>query len=87
MRGGQGRCWALPWGGVLADTLGWRWEFGVQVPVVAACLVVGVFVIPDDLGLAGRKRKTVREAMRTFDVRGSVLLLGVVTCLILGLVC
>ncbi len=74
-------------GGVLADTIGWRWEFGVQVPVIAACLAIGVFVIPDDLGLAGRKIQTVREAMRTFDVRGSILLSSALACLILGLVC
>jgi MFS family permease len=73
-------------GGAMADYLGWRWEFGVQVPFVAACLVVAVLVVPDDLGLAGREKQTLREALRTFDFQGSVLLSSSVTFLILGLV-
>ena len=73
-------------GGVMADCLGWRWEFGVQVPVLAAGLVVAVATVPDDLGLAGRGKKPLLEAMKTFDFRGSALMSTSVTALILGLV-
>ena len=73
-------------GGAMADYLGWRWEFGVQVPVVVLCLLVASFVIPNDLGLNGGEKKTLREAMRTFDFKGSILMSTSVTFLILGLV-
>lgn len=73
-------------GGAMADYLGWRWEFGVQVPILLACLVVASIVLPDNLGLYGRKRQTFLEAMRTFDLKGSFLMSTSVTFLILGLV-
>lgn len=73
-------------GGAMADYLGWRWEFGVQVPVVVFCLVVAALVVPSDLGLHGKEKQTIREAMRTFDFKGSVLMASSVTFLILGLV-
>jgi predicted MFS family arabinose efflux permease len=73
-------------GGAMADYLGWRWEFGVQVPVVVACLVVAVLAVPSDLGLGGKQKQTLREAMRTFDFKGSILMSSSVTFLILGLV-
>ncbi|KAL2168223.1 hypothetical protein VTG60DRAFT_282 [Thermothelomyces hinnuleus] len=72
-------------GGAMADYLGWRWEFGVQVPVIVLCLIVAVLVVPSDLGLGGREKQTLREAMRTFDFKGSILMSSSVTFLILGL--
>ncbi|MEY9890864.1 MFS family permease [Catenulispora sp. MAP5-51] len=33
-------------GGLLVDTLGWRWVFGVNVPVGVVALVGGVFLLP-----------------------------------------
>lgn len=72
-------------GGLMADTLGWRWEFGVQVPPILFCMVIGYIVIPDDLGLHGR-RESFWEAMAAFDFRGSILLTLSTTSLILGLV-
>ncbi|KAJ4294796.1 hypothetical protein N0V88_005030 [Collariella sp. IMI 366227] len=72
-------------GGVMADYLGWRWEFGVQVPLVVIVLVVSTVVVPDDLGLHGKQKKTLREALQTFDFKGSILMSTSVTFLILGL--
>lgn len=73
-------------GGAMADYFGWRWEFGVQVPLLVVCLAVAILVVPEDLGLYGKKRQTLLEAMRTFDFKGSVLMSSAVTFLILGLV-
>ncbi|KAK0629622.1 major facilitator superfamily domain-containing protein [Bombardia bombarda] len=73
-------------GGMMADYLGWRWEFGIQVPLVAVSLVIAIVTIPHDLGLYGAKSVSVREAMRTFDFKGSILMSSSVTFLILGLV-
>ncbi|KAK4226171.1 putative transporter-like protein 1 [Podospora fimiseda] len=72
-------------GGAMADYLGWRWEFGVQVPLIMACLGIAVWVVPSDLGLYGKRRKTLQEAMKTFDFKGSALMSSSVTALILGL--
>ena len=36
-------------GGLLVDTLGWRWVFGVNVPVGVVALVGGVFLLPRTL--------------------------------------
>ena len=73
-------------GGAMADTLGWRWEFGVQVPIVAVGVILAIIAVPADLGLQGRERQTLRTAMSTFDFKGSLLLTPAITFLILGLV-
>ncbi|KAI1082694.1 major facilitator superfamily domain-containing protein [Whalleya microplaca] len=72
-------------GGVMADKLGWRWEFGIQVIPIGLCLAIAVLGIPADLGLQTGKAKTFAEAMKTFDHLGSLLLITSVTFLILGL--
>lgn len=73
-------------GGLMADRLGWRWEFGVQVPILLLTLVVIVFALPENLGLYGNHRESLRESLRSFDFKGSFLLTLAVTFLILGLV-
>ncbi|KAM3457140.1 hypothetical protein MY3296_001192 [Beauveria thailandica] len=71
-------------GGTLAEALGWRWEFGVQVPPLLLCLVVASKAIPADLGIADEPVK-VWQALQKFDVKGSLLLTTSVSSLILGL--
>lgn len=71
-------------GGIMADKLGWRWEFGVQVPALVFLFAFTATSIPDDLGLKG-KRGTFREAMEIFDFKGTILLATSTTFLILGL--
>lgn len=71
-------------GGLMADSLGWRWEFGIQVFPIVLCLVVAVFGIPRDLGLQD-KHQTFKQAMKKFDFKGSILLTTSTTFLILGL--
>lgn len=72
-------------GGFMADYLGWRWEFGIQVPPLLLCVGVSMLTIPSDLGLHSRKRETFLQAMRSFDFKGSTLLTSAITFLILGL--
>lgn len=72
-------------GGLMADTLGWRWEFGVQVPAILACLAAAIVFIPSDIGVQGEK-ETFMQAMGLFDFKGSILLTMSTTFLILGLV-
>lgn len=71
-------------GGAMAEALGWRWEFGIQVPPLLVCLLVSAIAIPADLGVSG-ERKSVMQAVKEFDVKGSILLTTAVCFLILGL--
>lgn len=72
-------------GGAIADHLGWRWEFGVQIPGLVLCLIVAVFTLPGDLGI-NRTHKTLKETLRAFDYKGSITLTTTVTCFILAIV-
>lgn len=84
---GVGSALGAALGGAIADNLGWRWEFGVQLPALAACLLIACFTVPSDLGLPkGTQTKSLWEAMKVFDYRGSILLTTSITFLILGLV-
>lgn len=84
---GVGSTMGAALGGAIADSLGWRWEFGVQVPLIAACVVGSCFTVPRKLGLAaGVEKKTLWEAMKVFDFKGSLLLTTSITFLILGIV-
>lgn len=69
----------------MAETLGWRWEFGVQVPVLALCLGISLIALPRDIGLQ-EDSKSVWIALREFDIKGSILLATSTTGLIMGLV-
>jgi hypothetical protein len=72
---------------MLADHLGWRWEFGIQVPPLLLCLAAAIAVIPADLGRAeSGAGADVMGSLRAFDFAGSVLLTVAVTCFVLGLV-
>ncbi|KAM3065796.1 hypothetical protein ACMFMF_010724 [Clarireedia jacksonii] len=71
-------------GGAIADHLGWRWEFGVQVPGLVICLIVSYFTVPSELGRS-KEHKTIRESLRVFDYRGSFFLTSTVTFFILAI--
>jgi hypothetical protein len=84
---GVGSALGAALGGAIADHLGWRWEFGIQIPALVACLLIACFTVPRNLGLAdGVQKKSLWDAMKVFDYRGSILLTLSITFLILGLV-
>jgi MFS family permease len=72
-------------GGVIAESIGWRWCFLLQVPVSVLALVVGYFVLenpPCIVPVLDPKRPFL-SAMRRLDLSGAfVLVLGLVTQLL-----
>lgn len=61
-------------GGILADLLGWRWIFGIQVPFLTMLPILSWFTVPEDLGRAGSVKHTLREAFASFDYLGTGLI-------------
>jgi MFS family permease len=85
---GVGSVMGAATGGLIAEAVGWRWTFGIQVPILLSCLVVSMMAIPSDLGKSvSLQVESTLESLRTFDWIGSLLLTLLLTCLILGLVC
>ncbi|KAL5116470.1 hypothetical protein ACEQ8H_005591 [Pleosporales sp. CAS-2024a] len=84
--GGGSACGAA-FGGFLCDKLGWRMTFAIQVPFLVALLINAFFTTPATLGpnLAKSSGLGIRDAIKGFDVAGSLLLTGSVAFLILGL--
>jgi EmrB/QacA subfamily drug resistance transporter len=65
-----------PLGGIIADTVGWRWIFLINLPIGIIVLVWGWFMLPRSEG--------VKDAPR-LDVAGSVLLGVFLVCLLVPL--
>ncbi|KAK2067025.1 hypothetical protein P8C59_000794 [Phyllachora maydis] len=72
-------------GGLMVDTLGWRWGFGIQVPILFVNLIVAIVAVPPGIGLHGKTKESVGDAMRAFDFAGSLSMATAVVFLILGL--
>lgn len=83
---GTGSALGAAAGGWLVETVGWRWEFGIQVPLLVLIFAASFVAIPHDIGLRGKPRKTVRQVLREFDLRGSGLLTVATAAFILGVV-
>ncbi|SFE18447.1 Major Facilitator Superfamily protein [Actinacidiphila alni] len=62
-------------GGLLVSTLGWRWVFGINVPIGAVALVAGHYLLP---------RTRERQRVDGFDRAGVALLAVATTALLLG---
>ncbi|KAK8042608.1 hypothetical protein PG994_013091, partial [Apiospora phragmitis] len=73
-------------GGMIAEHWGWRWSFGIQVPLLAVAFIICLFAIPKDLGRRC-STKTVREALGDFDPKGSLSLTTSISAFILALPC
>ncbi|KAF4551261.1 MFS-type transporter-like protein 7 [Elsinoe fawcettii] len=84
---GLGSASGAAFGGYLCDTLGWRWAFGVQVPLILIGAVLAYFFTPAHLGPMFIKSSSgsAFEALKKFDWLGSALLITTVSSLILAL--
>jgi EmrB/QacA subfamily drug resistance transporter len=65
-----------PLGGMIADTIGWRWIFLINLPIGIVVLVWGWFMLPRTEGIPDAPR---------LDVAGSVLLGAFLVCLLVPL--
>ncbi|KFY37172.1 hypothetical protein V495_07299 [Pseudogymnoascus sp. VKM F-4514 (FW-929)] len=83
---GLGSALGVATGGAMADHLGWRWEFGVQIPPLLLILATSCAFVPRNLGLSHNKEnESFLTAMKTFDYKGSLVLTAGSTFLILSL--
>src|SRR6266571_4644774 len=66
---GLGSACGAAFGGFLCDTIGWRWTFGIQIPLILAILLLALFVTPASLGphLAKHSDKSVLDTIKSFD--------------------
>jgi len=63
-------------GGLLVSTLGWRWVFGINIPVGVLAVVAGIYLLP---------RTHHRATSTGRDLSGTVLLAAASTSLLLGI--
>jgi EmrB/QacA subfamily drug resistance transporter len=63
-------------GGLLVSTLGWRWVFGINIPIGVLAFAAGVFLLP---------RTHQRSTATTWDLTGLALLVTATTAGLLGL--
>ncbi|KAI0128573.1 major facilitator superfamily domain-containing protein [Xylariales sp. AK1849] len=70
-------------GGSIADTIGWRWCFTLQVPVSVVALFLGYLVIGDPQSKL--HRSGFRETWRVVDFSGALLLVTAISVQLVGL--
>ncbi|CAD0093207.1 unnamed protein product [Aureobasidium mustum] len=70
-----------PLGGILADSIGWRWAFLGQVPLCILAFVVVSLV----LKLPKREQTDWKQKLRRIDFLGAAILIGAVFTLLLAL--
>jgi len=76
-----GQAAGAPLGGFLADTIGWRWSFILQVPLA----ILAVVSVGMALKLPKRESQDFRAKLKRVDFGGALTLVAAVFCLLLGL--
>ncbi|KAK7609289.1 major facilitator superfamily domain-containing protein [Phyllosticta citricarpa] len=84
---GLGQACGAAFGGLMCDVIGWRWTFGVQIPLQLVVLLIAVVWLPSNLGpcIAATSDKRWWQHLKNFDLGGSFLLACTVAAMILGL--
>ncbi|KAF8545208.1 major facilitator superfamily domain-containing protein [Trichophaea hybrida] len=80
---GSGSVLGAATGGFLADAVGWRWEFGLQVPFGIFCVAVLSCTIPSPEN--ANSTHTLWDRFKDFDFAGSTFLTSSLIFLILGM--
>ncbi|OTB01870.1 hypothetical protein M426DRAFT_265404 [Hypoxylon sp. CI-4A] len=82
---GFGAICGASFGGSIADTIGWRWCFLLQVPVSAVALLFGYLVIKNqETNLTGSS-SSLKETWRIVDFSGSFVLVVAISIQLVGL--
>ncbi|OTA61617.1 MFS general substrate transporter [Hypoxylon sp. EC38] len=81
---GFGAICGASFGGSIADTIGWRWCFLLQVPVSAIALLFGYLVIKNQQ-IAFSGGSSLRETWRRVDFLGSLILVVAISVQLVGL--
>ncbi|KAL4802018.1 major facilitator superfamily domain-containing protein [Aspergillus unguis] len=82
-----GRSLGAPLGGILTDTIGWRWAFYGQLPIILLCILFAAYRLPSSLneteseGLAEPVQPN-RSPMRDLDFPGLIALSGTILAML-----
>ncbi|KAK1985134.1 major facilitator superfamily transporter [Colletotrichum cereale] len=82
---GFGAVAGASFGGSIADHIGWRWCFLLQVPVSLSALVLGALVIENPEGGFGIDTNDYRAIWSRVDVSGALLLVVAISVQLVGL--
>ncbi|KAK3403385.1 major facilitator superfamily domain-containing protein [Sordaria brevicollis] len=83
---GFGAICGASFGGSVADSIGWRWCFLLQVPVSVFALAVGYVVIKNPVnGVMGQEERTWGLIWRKVDFTGAFLLVTAISIQLVGL--
>ncbi|KAH7417745.1 major facilitator superfamily domain-containing protein [Cadophora sp. MPI-SDFR-AT-0126] len=69
-------------GGVIAETIGWRWAFWINVPIALGALVVILGVFPGQSASTALSSLPLVEKLKRLDPIGSLTLIGGLSCLV-----
>jgi MFS family permease len=72
-------------GGLLIGLAGWRSTFGVNIPLSAACLVLGTLRLPRHAGEAAAKKTAAEKTEARLDIAGMALFAAMLITLLLFL--
>ncbi|KAI4859488.1 MFS general substrate transporter [Hypoxylon rubiginosum] len=81
---GFGAVCGASFGGSIADTIGWRWCFLLQVPISVIALVLGYVVVNNQETNFGRG-SSLKETWRVVDFSGALLLVVAISVQLVGL--
>lgn len=82
---GFGAICGASFGGSVADTIGWRWCFLLQVPISALALLTGALVIKDPEGIIAGSGRDLKSAWSKVDFTGAFLLVVAISIQLVGL--
>lgn len=83
---GFGAICGASFGGIIADNIGWRWCFLLQVPISAFALLTGFLVIKNPRGhLKFEEEQGFRGVWKRVDISGALLLVVAICAQLIGL--
>lgn len=82
---GFGAICGASFGGSIADYIGWRWCFLLQIPVSAIALLLGALVIKNPIGHLSLHQSSLRDIWKKVDFSGSLLLVSAISIQLVGL--